>query len=314
MYNIYNRYVLQITMNIMTKSHKVSKCIKEFLYDCSVSRNNSLHTVKAYSAYMERFNTFLGVHATISSITLPKIMEYRMYLNNLGLSVQTQRYHIIALRVFLKYLRRNDIVALAPEKVEVAKAQVKVIEHLSRDEIASMRSVLTQDSALVALRDLALLEVLFSSGVRVSELVQINVSDVNFTTGEFTVKAKGNKMHLSFLSPTALEVVNRYIKARSIVYGNDFGPLFISHAQVNFGDRLGVLTVQKTIKQLAKKAGIKKHVTPHVLRHSFATNLLYNGADIRSVQEMLGHASITTTQVYTNITNKHLREVHSKCS
>lgn len=305
---------LQITMNIMTKSHKVSKCIKEFLYDCSVSRNNSLHTVKAYSAYMERFNTFLGVHATIPSITLPKIMEYRMYLNNLGLSVQTQRYHIIALRVFLKYLRRNDIVALAPEKVEVAKAQVKVIEHLSRDEIASMRSVLTQDSALVALRDLALLEVLFSSGVRVSELVQINVSDVNFATGEFTVKAKGNKMHLSFLSPTALEVVNRYIKARSIVCGNDFGPLFISHARVNFGDRLGVLTVQKTIKQLAKKAGIKKHVTPHVLRHSFATNLLYNGADIRSVQEMLGHASITTTQVYTNITNKHLREVHSKCS
>ncbi len=228
----------------------------------------------------------------------------------------TQNYHIIALRAFLKYLAKRDIKALAAEKVELGDAERKSIDFLEGEELERLLAA-PNPADFIGLRDKAILETLFSTGLRVSELVGLNRDKVNLERGEFTVRGKGDKERLVFLSESAKFWLKKYLNSR----GDNFKALFISKqdaesvnkAQKELEEkdtRLTARSVQRLIQKYAKKAGIVKKVTPHVMRHSFATDLLISGADIRSVQQMLGHSSITTTQVYTHITNQQLRDVY----
>jgi site-specific recombinase XerD len=229
------------------------------------------------------------------------------------LKKSTQNYHLIALRSFLKFLARNDITSLAPEKIELAKQEQRQVEFMEADELNRLLEMpLKAGEGLVALRDKAVLELLFSTGMRVSELSQLQIESINLKRDEFTVRGKGGKLRAVFLSSTAKDALKNYLEKR-----RDPSPyLFIGHDRAKGGrTNDGGLTprsIQRMVERYTKMAGITKHVTPHTLRHTFATDLLLGGADIRSVQSLLGHASITTTQIYTHITNKQMKEVHKK--
>jgi site-specific recombinase XerD len=227
---------------------------------------------------------------------------------------------VIALRAFLKYLSKRDVKTLAPEKIELAKTPSRQVEAVRGDELRRLlETVAKEPNELVRLRDLAIIHTLFASGVRISELVSLQINGVNLDTGEFTVRGKGDKLRLTFLSPEAVKAIRLYLSKRT-----DNNPaLFVSHgrgsnsvtAQMDGQSRNTGLTarsVQRMLHQFGKLAGIVHKVTPHTLRHGFATDLLQNGADIRSVQTLLGHSSITTTQIYTHVTNAGLRDVHKK--
>jgi site-specific recombinase XerD len=231
------------------------------------------------------------------------------------LSIKTQNYHVIALRAFLKYLIKNDIETLAPEKIDLSKIPERTVEYLTRDELERFfAAVDTRD--LRGRRDMAIMETLYSTGLRVSELANLNRNQVDLVRKEFMVRGKGKKNRIVFLSERAAAAIENYVKLRD----DNFDPLFLNYRHSKQGEditlgekrRLSTVMIQYLVRRYAQKAGIIKHVTPHKIRHSFATELLINGADIRSVQEMLGHASITTTQIYTHLTNKRLKEVHDK--
>jgi site-specific recombinase XerD len=232
-----------------------------------------------------------------------------------SLSPKTQNYHLIALRAFLKYLVKNDVPCLAPEKIDLKKVGDRVVDFLTREEMERMFEVI-DISTKVGMRNRAILETLYSTGLRVSELVSLDRSQVDLQRMEFTVRGKGRKPRLVFLSERCVKWIKLYLSERD----DNWEPLFISFGrnrddvELGLGEkrRLTPYTVQTVVRQTAKIAGIGKKVTPHVIRHSFATELLYNGADIRDVQEMLGHSSITTTQIYTHTTNRRLREVHQR--
>jgi site-specific recombinase XerD len=299
---------------------KINALIKDFILNCEVVQNKSIKTIENYRHYLNRFKDFLGEDIETSHITLQKINNYRLYLNRFidergrNLSVKTQNYHIIALRAFFKYLIKNDIKTLAPEKIELGKIQERTVEVLSREEIERLfKSV--DKSKIIGYRDTAILETLYSTGLRVSELKSLNRDQVDLKRREFMVRGKGKKPRIVFLSKRAADAITSYIKTR----GDNFKPLFINSKKGKIEDildsekkRLSTVSIEKTVKKYALKAGIIKKVTPHTLRHSYATELLMNGADIRSVQEMLGHSSITTTQIYTHITNKGLKDIHEK--
>ncbi len=222
------------------------------------------------------------------------------------------------MRAFLKYLIKNDVETLAPEKIDLAKLPERSVEFLSREELDRLlkpAKALSKAPQIQILRDLAILETLYSTGLRVSELISLNRDQVDLVRKEFMVRGKGGKNRIVFLSNTAVEKIKTYLAFRQ----DNFDPLFISHGRnvskdITKGEkrRLSRVTIENVVRTHARQAGIIKKVTPHTLRHSFATEMLINGADIRSVQEMLGHASITTTQIYTHITNKKLREIHEK--
>jgi site-specific recombinase XerD len=249
------------------------------------------------------------------------IHKYRIYLNRYSdergrtLGGKTQNYHLIALRAFLKYLSKNDIPSLAPEKVELGKTPKRTVDFLTREEVARLLDAvdIAKDSGA---RDRAILETLFSTGLRVSELRGLNRGQVDLKRKEFMVRGKGSKPRIVFLSDRCVEWLERYMKTRD----DNWKPLFINARRSRNDDdldlhekrRLSAVSIQNIVRAAARQAGIIKKVTPHTIRHSFATNLLFRGADLRSVQDMLGHASITTTQLYTHITNKQLREVHEK--
>jgi site-specific recombinase XerD len=309
-------------------SHNITleDLIGEFLEYCEIERGHSDLTIRNYDHYLNRFLEYVRKEKKKESpkpgdITLELVRKYRLYLNRLNTGKDgqikkiTQNYHIIALRAFLKYLAKKDIPTLAPEKVELAGASKKSFTFLEITEIEDLLRAperCPNSDCLIALRDKAILETLFSTGLRVSELVGLDRKQVNLTRGEFMVRGKGDKERVVFLSGPAKDAINAYLKARKDAYN----PLFIhiGGAQDEYEDgeymRLTCRSVQRIIKKYAKLAGITKDVTPHVIRHSFATDLLINGADIRSVQSMLGHSSITTTQIYTHVTDKQLREVH----
>ncbi len=293
------------------------KIKSEFLEYLEIEKNRSSKTIKNYDHYLTRLSDFSG-DISVNDIDDDLIRKWRLWLNRLGTNVKdeldktTQNYHLIALRSFLKYCHKRNIATLAPEKIELANTTRKQVTFLTNDEI---RRLFNQPDIKtnIGLRDRAILELLFSSGMRVSELVSINKDQINLERGEFTVRGKGQKDRPIFVSDTTKDWLTKYLNRRI----DSSIPLFIHYSNGhktidNSGNfkRLTTRSVQRLVNHYALLAGITKHVSPHVLRHSFATDLLMNGADIRSVQSMLGHSNIATTQIYTHITDTHLKEVH----
>jgi len=292
---------------------------QQFLEYLEIERGRSVKTVENYDRYLERYFEFAKVSKP-AHITEVNVREFRMYLNRQpGTRVggrtepmkrRTQNYYLIALRAFLKYLRQRDVTAMNPERIELAKVPDRSLDLITSTELNRLR--LAPDvKTIEGKRDKAILELLFSTGLRISELCSLSIDDVDLTREEFSVRGKGDKVRVVFLSDTARTALHKYLQARKDL--DD--ALFVRYGRkVNDGGELRIQprAVQRLLKTYAAKAGITRKVTPHVIRHSFATDLLQNGADIRSVQALLGHASINTTQVYTHVTDKHLREVHQK--
>ncbi len=304
----------------MTQSLK--KLIPQYLEYLEIELGRSQKTIENYDHYLQRFLNFVHKEFKIdkpSNLTLDIVHKYRVYLHRYEISdgvtfkISTQNYHVIALRNFLKYLAKIDISTLAAEKIEISKVPQREVEFLEPEEVTRLLESANGPNR-AAKRDRALLELLFSAGLRVSEIVSIDIEDINLKRQEFSVRGKGDKIRIVFVSNTAKDAIEEYLTART-----DIDPaLFIrdktgtnKEADAK-GLRLTPRSVQRIVKHYATKAGIVKNVHPHTLRHSFATDLLQSGADIRSVQAMLGHANITTTQIYTHVTNKNLKNIHDK--
>lgn len=292
----------------------LNNLITQFLEYLEIEKNRSAQTVRNYDFYLKRFTQWAG-DISPADITQEKIRQYRLWLNRFKdvkgreLKKNTQNYHLIALRAFLKYLAKRDIKTLSAEKIELGKMPERVVDFLEGSDLERLLEAPTKIEApeIIKKRDKAILEVLFSTGLRVSELTNLKKEQVNLKKDEFTVRGKGDKPRVVFLSNQAKFWLKQYLDARQ-----DVSPfLFVSHDRAHKNE--GALTprsVERLVKKYSKAAGITKKVTPHTMRHSYATDLLMNGADIRSVQAMLGHSSITTTQIYTHITNQQLRDVH----
>lgn len=301
------------------QKYYLSELIIEFAEDLEVAGGRSKKTTENYGLYLSRLIEFLG-DVTVDEITSEKIRQFRLWLNRYKndrgeeLSLTSQSYHLIALRMFLKYLSRRDIPCLSSDKIILPKTVRPQVTFLHADEIERLLSEIDL-SKEDGLRDRALIELLFSSGLRVSELVSLNRDHINPTRREFTIRGKGSKDRPAFVSHSAYQRIADYLDARS----DSLAPLFLSYSR-NKGvartdgnyRRLTARSVQRIVDKYTKLAGITKHVSPHTLRHSFATDLLMNGADIRSVQAMLGHSDISTTQIYTHVTDSHLKDVHEK--
>jgi len=294
----------------------LSELIADFVEHLEVESGRSIRTSANYQLYLERFLEFAG-DITVDKITTELVRKYRLWLNrykndnNRPLSLITQSYHLIALRGFLVYLSRRDISSLSADKIILPKTARRQVTFLDYDEITRLlEQIDTSNEA--GLRDRAIIELLFSSGLRVSELVGLNRDHINLERREFMVRGKGNKDRPVFISEGATNHVQAYLDART----DSLVPLFISYSRNQqsldtSGDfrRLQPRSIQRMVSKYAKLAGITKPVSPHTLRHSFATDLLMNGADLRSVQSILGHSDISTTQIYTHITDQHLKEV-----
>ncbi len=292
---------------------------RQFLEYLEIERGRSVKTIENYDRYLERFFSFAKV-VQPKEITEELVREFRLYLNRQpGTKVgsrfetmkrRTQNYHLIALRAFLKFLRKRSVPSLNPERIELAKVPERSLDLISASELSRLMATPKSDT-VEGKRDRAILELLFSTGLRISELCALSIDDVDLSRDEFSVRGKGEKIRVVFLSETAKLMVKEYLTARKDMDN----ALFIRYgrkAHIGEDPRLTPRTVQRLLKSYAIKAGITRKVTPHVIRHSFATDLLSNGADLRSVQALLGHASIITTQIYTHVTDAHLREVHKK--
>lgn len=296
----------------------MSELILDYIEHLEVEGGRSARTAENYQLYLERFVEFTN-DIQVGKITSEIIRKYRLWLNrfknerNDELAIITQSYHLIALRGFLGYLAKRDISSLAPNKIELPKTKRKQVTFLHSDEIERIVEQI-DTSTETGLRDRALVELLFSSGLRVSELVNLNKDHINTKRREFMVRGKGQKDRPIFISQNSASHIENYLSKRF----DNLPPLFLSYSRNNIisttGDyrRLTPRSVQRIINKYTRLAGITKHVTPHTMRHSFATDLLMNGADIRSVQTMLGHSNISTTQVYTHVTDQHLKEVYEK--
>lgn len=299
---------------------KLSKLIQEFLEYLEIEKGRSPKTIRNYSFYLQRFLEWSGLKDP-SKIDQRIIKNYRLWLNrqtdaaNQPIKKNTQNYHLIALRAFLKWLAKQDIKTMAPEKIELAKMPDRQIEFLEGSDLENFLEGPhnIEQPEILKYRDKAILETLFSTGLRVSELAGLKKEDINLKKDEFTVRGKGSKLRIVFLSNQAKHWIDKYLKARKDM--SEY--LFTNHDKAGkkrnkAKDDQGLTprSIQRIVQKYAKLAGITKKITPHVLRHSFATDLLQNGADIRAVQSMLGHSSITTTQVYTHVTDKRLREVY----
>jgi site-specific recombinase XerD len=311
----------------------IKEAILRFLEYCELDRNLSLKTVRMYGYYLTFFQEWLlnSKKLEVRSGKLDKfevekidenvIREFRLYLSHQyknqhkgNLKRQTQNYFLVALRSFFRYLIRQKLAVVPPEMIELGKQRDRNIKFLLPEELEKMFSVV-EIKDKIGLRDRAILEVLFSTGLRVSELVSLNREQVNIDEGEFGVIGKGGKGRVVFLSKRAKEWLTKYLKQRD----DPYRPLFIRYSgpkpKEGLTDeklRLSVRSIERTIEKYRKKAGILFRIGPHVLRHSYATDLLSHGADLRSVQEMLGHKNISTTQVYTHVTNIRLKEIHQK--
>lgn len=297
----------------------LSDLILDYVEYIEVERGRSSKTAENYRHYLERLIDFAG-SIEVSAITAELIRKYRLWLNRYTndngepLSTITQAYHLIALRGFLAYCAKRDINTLSPEKIELPKVARKQVTFLTPEEVQSLLDATNQTGGIASLRDRAIIELLFSSGLRVSELTNLNRDHINTARREFAIRGKGQKDRVVFISPHAADTIEKYLSARD----DTLPPLFLNHSRNNTtsttGDyrRLSPRSIQRMINKYAGLAGITKHVTPHTMRHSYATDLLMNGADLRSVQTMLGHADISTTQVYTHVTDQHLREVYEK--
>lgn len=277
----------------------LKKLVLEYLEYLEIEKNRSPKTVENYHRYLRRFLDWAKIDQS-QEITEKLVRKWRVYLNRQNLKQNTQQYYIIGLRGFLRFLSKQDVKSLPPEKVELGKQKKPEVTFLEKEELK--RLLKAPDN----LRDKAILEVLFSTGLRVSELVGLDREQIDFKRGEFSVRGKGDKIRLVFLSETAKEALSLYLAERE----DPNLALFVNQQD---NSRLTSRSVQRIVKKWAAKAGIvTKEVTPHVIRHSFGTDLLRSGADLRSIQKMLGHSSVTTTQIYTHVTDQQLREVHKK--
>jgi site-specific recombinase XerD len=295
-----------------------AKAKTDFLEYLEIEQNRSQKTIQNYDHYLTRLIDFAG-DIQVKDIDAELIRKWRLWLNRLGtntsdeLGKATQNYHLIALRSFLKFCAKRNIPALAPDKIELARTKRKQVTFLNEDELARVFEQ-PDVSTINGLRDRAILELLFSSGLRVSELVGLDRDHINLKRREFMVRGKGQKDRPIFISPDAAGWIEQYLAKRA----DNGKPLFVRYSGSKQTDmsgnflRLTVRSVQRIVARNALLADITKHVSPHTLRHSFATDLLMNGADLRSVQAMLGHSNIATTQIYTHVTDPHLRAVHEK--
>lgn len=297
----------------------ISDALVAFLEHLEVEGGRSQRTIDNYRLYLERFIDFAGDIAVVD-ITTELVRQYRLWLNRYkndngdSLLLITQNYHLVALRGFLTYLSRRDIASLAADKIILPKTTRRQVTFLHYDEVMRLIAQVPLDSEQ-GLRDRAIVELLFSSGLRVSELVALNRDHINLKRREFMVRGKGQKDRPVFISEAAAEQVAAYLSARQ----DTLPALFLSYSKHQrqpslSGDfrRLSARSIQRLVAHYARLAGITKHVSPHTMRHSFATDLLMNGADLRSVQSMLGHSSIATTQIYTHVTDQHLKSVHER--
>ena len=299
----------------------LSSLVADFLEYLEIEKGRSPLTIREYEHYLKRFDDWLSQNSSAvepEDIDLELVRKYRLYLahlrnrNGVPLKRNTQSYHIIALRAFLRYLLvQRDIPTLSPDKLELPKQISRSVTFLNPGQLDRLLNS-PKISNEAGLRDKAILETLFSTGLRVSELVSLNRDQINLDRKEFGVRGKGDKLRVVFLSDSASEWLERYLRARR----DRFTPLFIRYSGAvdakRDGEkmRLSARSVEKIVRKYARRCGLPVDATPHTLRHSFATDLLIGGADLRSVQEMLGHESIRTTQVYTHVTNRHLKEVH----
>jgi site-specific recombinase XerD len=290
-------------------SQNIKNLNKEFLEYLEIEKGRSLKTVENYGRYLERFWKFSKI-SDVTEITDDLIRNFRLYLNRQKtaegneLSKKTQNYYLIALRMFLKYLARRGIRSLAPERIELAKINQTQLDLISENELERILQA-PEEKNLRGLRDKAILELLFSTGLRVSELCSLNRDQVfDAKLGEISIRGKGGKLRVVFISEKARQALKNYLDKRQ----DTNEALFVRSGR---GDsRLTPRSIERIIKFYTIKAGVTKKVTPHTLRHVFATDLLSAGADLRSVQILLGHSNITTTQIYTHITDKQLREIH----
>lgn len=283
----------------------------EFLEYLEIEKGRSIKTVENYDRYLTRFLQYTKITSP-SRLTETSVREFRLHLNRQSgvsgtMKHKTQNYYLIAIRAFLKFLRKREIDSLNPERIELAKVGSRDLDLISADELNRLMQA-PKGASLQSLRDKAMMELLFSTGLRVSELCSLD-RDLDLSRDEFSIRGKGEKIRVVFLSPTAKSAIKHYLDKRGDVDEALFVQMGKAHKTAK-DLRLTPRSVERLVKSYAIKAGITRKVTPHVIRHSFATDLLENGADLRSVQALLGHANITTTQVYTHVTDKHLREIH----
>jgi len=297
---------------------QIEELKRRFLEHIEIEKGSSLNTVENYDRYLTRFFEFTKVKNP-DEITDENVREFRLYLNRQSsgnnratgetLKKKTQNYYLIGLRAFLKYLAKHKIDSFPAERIELAKVPERSLDLITSEELERLMKA-PEGNEEKALRDRAILYLLFSTGLRVSELCSLT-RDVNFSSGEFSIRGKGSKVRVVFISDDAKQAISEYLKKRKDM--DD--ALFVKVGEEKGkGKKEGLArrSIERIVKHYAIKAGISKKVTPHVIRHCFATDLLQNGADIRSVQMMLGHSNISTTQIYTHITDKQLREVHKK--
>ena len=302
----------------MKENSEIEKLKREFLEHTEIAKGRSLKTIENYDHYLTRFLTFAKIKKA-SDITEDVVRDFRLWLNRQStgnnratgetLSKKTQNYYMIALRAFLKFLAKKQIKSLPAEHIELAKVPERIIDFITESELERLLDAPKGDD-VKSLRDKAILDLLFSTGLRVSELCALN-NDINLKAGEFSIRGKGGKVRVVFLSDSAKNSVKKYLDARKDM--ND--ALFVQVGKEIKSEDPSPLTrrsIERIVKQYAIKAGISKKVTPHVIRHSFATDLLSNGADLRSVQMLLAHPNIATTQIYTHVTDKGLRDTHKK--
>lgn len=296
----------------------LSKLKTDFLEYLEIEQNRSQKTIENYDHYLTRLVDFAG-DIKVSDIDPEVIRKWRLWLNRLGtntsdeLQKTTQNYHLIALRSFLKYCAKRGIDALPADKIELARTKRVQVTFLNDEEMKRLLGEpdITREGGL---RDRAILELLYSSGLRVSELVALNKDHINLKRREFMVRGKGQKDRPIFISDEATEWIQKYLDKRT----DNTTPLFVrvggkkKSDQTGNHKRLTARSIQRMVARYALLAGITKHVSPHTLRHSFATDLLMNGADLRSVQALLGHSNISTTQIYTHVTDPHLKQVHQR--
>lgn len=306
----------------------LNSLITDYLEFCEIDKNLSQSTIKMYDFYLKDFLDFLKSHLNSESpsagdLNLDNIQKYRINLNrrisyksNETFKKNTQKTFMVSLRAFLRYLIvKKGLQTVAPEQIDLGKSEARVPKFLNNEQLERIMSVQNLDKRS-GVRDRAILEVLFSTGLRVSELVKLNRDDINYDTREFSVVGKGRKLRTVYLSDEALNWLERYLSTRS----DKFLPLFLRYSgkKMSIDDpdgqslRLTVRSVQRLVKKYVGRSGVGVDATPHSLRHSMATTLLMNGADLRSVQELLGHSNVSTTQIYTHVTNRRLKEVHDK--
>lgn len=307
-------YNVTMSQNISSEIHKLKSLFLEYI---EIEKGRSLKTVRNYNQYLSRFIDHSHIKKA-ADISPEVIREFHLWLNRqsnnrkgpsaASLKKKTQNYYLIALRAFLKFLAKRGYKSLSPEHIELAKVGERHIDLITSEELRRLLTVAGTD--LPALRDKAILETLFSTGLRVSELCSLT-RDIDLSADEFSIRGKGEKIRVVFLSPEAKESIKKYLDKRTDL--DDALFIRFGREEAKGGDlALDPRSVQRIIKKAAIKAGISKKVTPHVIRHCFATDLLSNGADLRSVQMLLGHSNISTTQIYTHVTDSELRRVHQQ--